>query len=226
MLLDLTPLRAYRDYRLLFFGQMVSYLGSMISYVAIPYEVYALTKNSFMVGLLGTVQLVPVLVFSLIGGSYADRFDRRRLLLVSEALLCLGTLGLFLNARAATPSLVLIFVLAGFLQSVNAFHRPAMEAMTQKLIEPKHYGAVAALNTFRSSLGAILGPVLGGVLIASFGIQTGYLVDLGTFFFAVVAIFFMRASVPPEQSENQSSFQAIKESLVYAWSKPELVGTY
>ncbi|RZA07428.1 MAG: MFS transporter, partial [Proteobacteria bacterium] len=226
MLLDLTPLRAYRDYRLLFFGQMVSYLGSMISYVAIPYEVYALTKNSFMVGLLGTVQLVPVLVFSLIGGSYADRFDRRRLLLVSEMLLCLGTLGLFLNARAANPSLVLIFVLAGFLQSVNAFHRPAMEAMTQKLIEPKHYGAVAALNTFRSSLGAILGPALGGVLIASFGIQMGYLVDLSTFFFAVLAIYFMRASVPPQQSENQSSFHAIKESLVYAWKKPELVGTY
>jgi MFS family permease len=226
MLLDLTPVRIYRDYRLLFFGQMVSFLGSMISYVAIPYEVYALTKDSFQVGLLGTVQLVPVLVFSLIGGSYADRFDRRRLLLISELLLCLGVLGLYLNARSSSPSLVLIFVIAAFLQSVNAFHRPAMEAMTQKLVAPEHFGAVAALNTFRSSLGAIAGPALGGVLIASFGIQAGYLVDFGTFFFAVLAIYFMRSSVPPERSENQSSVHAIKESLTYAWSKPELVGTY
>ena len=226
MLLDLTPVRIYRDYRLLFFGQLVSFLGSMISYVAIPYEVYELTKDSFKVGLLGTVQLVPVLVFSLIGGSYADRFDRRRLLLVSEALLCLGVLGLYLNARSASPSLTVIFVIAAFLQSVNAFHRPAMEAMTQKLVAPEHFGSVAALNTFRSSLGAIAGPAFGGVLIATYGLQAGYLVDLATFFFAVVAIYFMRSSVPPERSENQSSFHAIKDSLRYAWAKPELVGTY
>ena len=115
MLLDISPLRVYRDYRLLFFGQTVSFLGSMISYVAIPYQVYELTKSSLMVGLLGTVQLLPVLVLGLVGGDYADRIDRRKLLLYSEILMAAGTLCLFLNASLPHPSLPLIFVLTGLL---------------------------------------------------------------------------------------------------------------
>lgn len=226
MLLDISPLRQYRDYRFLFFGQMVSFLGSMISYVAVPYQVYELTKSSIMVGLLGTVQLVPVLVFGLIGGSYADRFDRRKMLLISEFFLCLGTLGYYLNSLSAQPSLVVIFVLTAFLQAVNAFHRPAMEALTQKLVAPKHYGSVAALGTFRYSLGAIAGPALGGVLIAGFGIKIGYLVDLASYSAAFLAIYFMRSSAAPVKAEEESPLRSIVSSLRYALKKPELVGTY
>ena len=104
MLLDLTPLRKYRDFRLLFIGQVVSFLGTMITYVAVPYQVYELTKSNLMVGLLGTVQPVPVLIFGLIGGSVADAMDRRRLLLISEALMSLGALGLAINAALPEPA--------------------------------------------------------------------------------------------------------------------------
>lgn len=226
MLLDITPLKIYRDYRLLFLGQTISFLGSMISYVAVPYQVYELTKSSLMVGLLGTVQLLPVLTLGLVGGDLADRIDRRKLLLYSELLMCLGVFGLFLNSLHGKPLLWVIFVLAGFLQAVNAFHRPAMEAMTQKLVDPAHFGPVAALGTFRSSFGAIAGPALGGVLIASFGIKAGYFVDFLTFLFTVVMVYFIRSSIPPEQNENISSLESIKDSLRFAWKKPELVGTY
>ncbi len=226
MLVDITPLRRYRDFRLLFIGQLVSTLGSMISYVATPYQVYELTKDSFMVGVLGTVQLVPVLVFGLIGGAYADRLDRRKLLLVSEFFLSLGILGLFLNAASSSPKLWLIFVLTAFLQAVNAFHRPAMEAMTQKLVHPEYYGAVAALGALRSSVGAIAGPAIGGVLIASFGLKIGYLVDLLTFVVALVCVFLMKASVAPEQNAGESSWKSIRESLQFALRRPVLVGTY
>ena len=78
MLLDLTPLRRHRDFRRLFVGQLVSGFGSMLTYVAVPYQVYQLTSSSLMVGLLGTVQLVPLLLFGLWGGAYADAMDRRR----------------------------------------------------------------------------------------------------------------------------------------------------
>ena len=227
MLLDISPLRLYRDYRLLFFGQMISFLGSMISYVAVPYQVFELTKSSLAVGLLGTVQLVPLLVFSLIGGSYADRLDRRKLLLVSELLLCLGVLGLFVNASLAKPSLVAIFVITAFVQSVNAFHRPTMEAITQKLVQPKHYASIAALGSFKGSLGAIGGPALGGVLIATLGIRFGYLVDLCTFLAALAAVYLMNSMPSAEPEVEQSStWQGIQESLIYAWKKPELIGTY
>lgn len=226
MLLDVTPLRIYRDYRLLFFGQLVSALGSMISYVAIPYQVYQLTKSSFFVGLLGAVQLVPVLLLGLWGGSLADRMDRRKLLLWSELFMCLGTLGLVLNAWVEKPSLTVIFVLTGLLQAVSAFHRPAMEAITQKLVRPEHYGAVASLAMVRGSLCQIVGPALGGVLMAVYGIKVGYLVDFATFFAAMVAIYLMRAALPPERTEKTSSWQDIKESLRYARRRPVLIGTY
>lgn len=226
MLLDTSPLRLYRDYRLLFFGQLVSTLGSMISYVAVPYQVYQLTKSSFYVGLLGAVQVVPVLLFGLWGGSLADRMDRRKLLLWSETLMCVGVLGLFLNSCLASPNLTAIFVLTGFLQAVNAFHRPAMEAITQKLVEPRHYNAVAALSTVRGSTCAIVGPALGGVLMAVYGIRVGYLIDFATFFFALVAIYLMKAALPPERKEQSSSWDDIKDSLAYARRRPVLIGTY
>lgn len=226
MFLDITPLRIYRDYRLLFFGQLVSTLGSMISYVAVPYQVYQLTKSSFQVGLLGAVQVVPILLLGLWGGSLADRMDRRKLLLWSELLMCLGVLGLFLNSCLDSPSLPAIFALAGFLQAVNAFHRPAMEAITQKLVEPRHYGAVAALGTMRGSACTIVGPALGGVLMAVYGIRIGYLFDFATFFFALIAIYLMKAALPPERKEQNSSWQDIKESLSYARRRPVLIGTY
>src|SRR6185295_13667757 len=109
MILDITPLRKYRDFRLLYTGQLVSLFGSMVSNVAVPVQVYNLTHSSFVVGLLGTVQLVPLLIFALLGGAYADSMDRRRLLVVSEILLALGSATLMVNALVSHPSVILIF---------------------------------------------------------------------------------------------------------------------
>ncbi|HLQ79354.1 MAG TPA: MFS transporter, partial [Terriglobia bacterium] len=103
MILDISPLRRYRDYRLLYIGQLVSLFGSMVTYVAVPVQVYNITQSSLAVGLLGTVQLVPLLVFALWGGAYADSMDRRRLLVVSEILLALGSATLAINALMTHP---------------------------------------------------------------------------------------------------------------------------
>src|SRR5438552_520699 len=98
MILDISPLRNNREYRLLYTGQLVSLLGSMLTYVAVPVQVYNLTHSSFVVGLLGTVQFVPLLIFALLGGAFADSMDRRRLLVLSEILLALGSAALMINA--------------------------------------------------------------------------------------------------------------------------------
>src|SRR5262249_8597200 len=111
----------------------------MMTYVAVPYQVYELTKSSWLVGLMSVAQLIPVLIFGLIGGAFADRLDRRKMLLVAEALLLLCALGLAFNTSVAG-----VFILAALMSAVNAFHRPAMEAMTQKLVEPGDYAAIGA----------------------------------------------------------------------------------
>jgi MFS family permease len=225
MLLDLTPLRKYRDFRLLFLGQVVSFLGSMITYVAVPYQVYELTQSNMMVGLLGTVQLVPVLIFGLIGGSVADAMDRRKLLLISEALMSLGALGLAINAALPRPSLLFIFIIAALMQVVNGFHRPAMDAATQKLVQVEDLPSVSALGAMRYSVGSVAGPALGGLLIAAAGAQVAYLVDFITFGVSLVLLWMMRR-MPPSQETHAPGLKSIFEGLQYAVKRPELIGTY
>src|SRR5580704_10278907 len=106
MLLDIKPLKKYRDFRLLFVGQTISFVGSMITNVAIPWQVYHLTNSSFYVGLIATVQLVPLVLFALWGGVVADSLDRKKILLYSEIAMSLGSLALCINALRPHPSLV------------------------------------------------------------------------------------------------------------------------
>lgn len=225
MLINITPLKKYRDYRLLFFGQLISFLGSMVSYVAVPYQVYELTKNNWYVGALGIVQLVPVLVFGILGGTYADRLNRRKLLLVSESLMCLMILLLGINASLTSPSVTAIFIIVFILQCVTGFHRPAMDALNQKIVEKSDYAAVGALGSFRYSSCAIMGPALGGILIARFGVKGAYFFDFFSFFSALLALTFMNRMPNPEKTDL-SPWEDTKIGLKFALSKPELIGTY
>jgi MFS family permease len=233
VLIDVKPLLKYRDFRFLFVGQGVSFLGSMISYAVVPTQVYELTKSSWTVALVSVVQLIPVLVFGLIGGAVADTRDRRRLLLVAELAMAAGMGVLVLNASSAKPSVALIFVVAALLQALNAFHRPAMDALTQKLVEPGDYAAVAALGSLRYTAGAIVGPAAGGLIMGWGGTPLAYAIDLATFLVAALMVFLMRpvARAAPTGSDAQakpreSPWRLIAEGLRYARGRPELVGTY
>ncbi len=225
MLIDLRPLRRYRDYRLLFVGQTVSFLGSMVSYVAVPYQVYELTHSTFQVGLLGAFQLVPVLAFGLIGGAVADAADRRRLMLASEALMALCALGLAVNAGLPRPSVAAIFVLSALSQAANGMHRPAMDALSQVLVEPADLPAMSALGSFRYSFGAVLGPALGGALLRFGGARGAYAFDAATFGLALAALAAMRPTAPPAGA-RQPGLASVVEGLRFAAARPELVGTY
>jgi MFS family permease len=225
MFINIKPLVKYRDFRLLYIGQFLSFIGSMVSYVAIPYQVYELTKDNKIVGLVSIAQLVPVILFGIIGGAYADRLNRRKLLLISEVLMCLF-IGLFSwNSFRETPSVAFIFVIVFLFQAVVGFHRPAMDALNQKMVNPEDYAAIGALGSFRWSVGAIIGPALGGLIIAKYGVKGAYLFDGITFFAALICLFLMQKTPNPEKREH-SPLQDIKEGLSFALSKPELVGTY
>jgi MFS family permease len=225
MLLDISPLRRHRDFRLVFIGQLVSSFGSFITYVALPVQVYDLTKSSAVVGLIGTVQLVPLFATALWGGAVADALDRRKLLLRCEALMMLGSVALVLNSLAEEPSLTLLFVVAAFMSAVNGFHRPALEAITQKLVAFEDLAAVSALSSLRGTSAAILGPAVAGVLIAAFGLPVAYGVEVATFAISIAALAGIRA-MPPAERPPQVGIASVVEGLRYAASRPELVGTY
>jgi MFS family permease len=160
----------------------------MVSYVAVPYQIYKLTHSTFLVGLLGFVQLVPIGVFGLLGGTIADRFDRRKLLLLSEIVMSFTAFCLMANSFLPSPNVFAIFVLVFIMQSANAYHRPAMEAMSQKIVQPGEYAAIGALGSLRYSFGAIAGPALGGILLSKYGVGVAYAFDLR---FLGTAIFFL-----------------------------------
>lgn len=225
MWIDVTPLRNNRDFRLLFTGQMISFIGDMVSYVAVPYQVYQLTRSNALVGALGVVQLAPVVIFGLLGGAFADRLNRRRLMLVCESAQALVVVLLLLNSYLPRPSLWAIFALVAVLQAVAGFHTPAMEAMTQKLVNPSEYAAVGALSGFRGSTAAIVGPMIGGVLIAAVGLPGAYLFDFLSFGGAVLCLALMNVTPDPEVAPHSPLADAAI-GIRFALSKPELIGTY
>jgi len=224
MILNISPLRKYRDYRLLYTGQLVSLFGTQVTTVAVPVQVYNITQSSLMVGLLGTVQLVPLLVFALLGGAYADSVDRRRLLVISEILLALGSATLMINALVSHPSVILIFGVSAAMAALNGFHRPALDALTPRLVERQDLRAVAALSSLRFSVSSIVGPALGGFLIWKLGMASTYALDVVSFAISVIALASIRAM--PEREKVKASLGSIAEGMRYAISRPELIGTY
>jgi len=225
MFLNLSPLRKHRDYRLLYTGQLVSMFGSMITYVAVPYQVFELTHSSFTVGMLGAAQLVPLLVFALLGGSYADAMDRRRLLIVSEIIMAGGSMALAINGMLPHSSVALIFVVSAAMSATNGFHRPALDAITPRLVNREDLTAVSALNFLRFSVSAIGGPALGGVCMANLGYPVTYMIDVLSFLVSLAALAAIR-KMPQGDRTSRPGVQSIVEGLRYALSRPELIGTY
>jgi MFS family permease len=223
--LDLTPLKASREYRLLYFGQFVSAFGSAISYVVLPWQMYQLTRSSFYVGLLGVAEFVPMFVLAFVGGALADAFDRRRLVMLTEAAMVLCCTVLVANSLLPRPNVALLFAMAALFAACNALHRPAHEALTPRLVPPEQIPAVGALSMFRFSITFIVGSSLAGLITSKLGASVGFALDGLTFLASLSALGLMKPVPPPEAAE-QPSLQAVKEAWGYARSRQELLGTY
>jgi len=157
--MDFTPLRRHRDYRYLYIAQSVSFLGTMMTYVALPYQMFQLTHSSFMVGLLGVAELIPLLMTAFVGGALADSVDRRRMVIVTDVFLACGSLSLVLLAWQAAPPVWSLYVLAGFMSGMNGLQRPSIDALMPRLVPREELMAAAALGSFRGSFIMIVGPM-------------------------------------------------------------------
>ena len=223
--IDIGPLKRHRDFRLLFFGQGVSFFGSMITYVALPYQAYQLSGSSLVVGLLSLAELGPLLVTAFVGGALADAFDRRRLVQIAEASLALCAGILAFNATLESPQLWVLFVVGAIMAGLDGIQRPPLDALTPRLVERHELIAASALDSFRGNIGMVTGPAVGGILIATLGLPTTYVIDVATFGASLGALALMRA-VPPPPGAARPSLSGIVDGFRYAVSRPELVGTY
>ena len=222
---DTSPLRDSRDFRLLFFAGTVFYLGGMVSYVAIPYQVYALTGSNFLVGAIGLVELVPLVVFGLYGGALADHVDRRRLLVGTGAVQVVLTGVLAGNAFLAEPRLWLIFVAAALLTAASSMQRPSREALLPRTVGHAQIPAANALTGFGMQLGLLVGPAVGGLLVAYVGIGWCFVVDVAGLL--VASGLYARMRPYPHRAETTPpSLRAVATGVRYAVGRRDLLGTY
>ena len=212
LLVDTTPLRVSRDFRRLWIGQAVSFVGSMITSATLPYQVFHETGSSFAVGMLGLAQLGPMLVFGLVGGALADSLDKRRLLLGVSVVAMLCSVALAVNTSLHHPQLWLLYVLGAVAGATFAMTFPVVRSLLPMLLDPELRPAAFALQSTYGSFGMMAGPAVAGMLIGILGITSAYSIDVVTYALALVA-FAGIAPSPPMAGAGAASRSSIVEGL-------------
>jgi len=223
--IDLTPLKKYRDFRLLWSAGLFSYFGSMITFVALPFQVKELTNSYWAVGLIGAVEIIPLTIFGLYGGVLADYVDRKKMIWLTEFGTLVATAILFINSLRERPSVILLFVIAAIFAALSGLKRPSQDAILPRLVNHDDLPSASALMSLRWQFGGIVGPSAGGIIIASYGAGMGYFVDCCTFIISLALLWRVR-SVPPIGKTTPPSVAALMEGIRYAYNRKDLLGTY
>ena len=223
--IDLTPLKKYPDFRNLWTAGLISYFGSMITYVALPFQLKELTGSFIAVGLLGVVEIVPLIVFGLYGGVLADSVDRKKMIWATEAGALILVAVLLLNSLLASPSIGLIYIVAGLFAVVNGLQRPSMDAILPRLVNHEDLPAASALLSLRWQLGVIVGPTVGGLIFATFSVTVGFGLDIATYLLSLFFLWRVR-SIPPLKEAEKPSLAALFDGIKYAMKRQDLRGTY
>ena len=220
---------ANRDYSLFWTSRFASTLGVMIEGVTLGWQVYDVARHSmtveqsaFMVGMVGLAQFLPLFALTLVAGAVADHFDRKRIYLVClvSEIACVGAL--IAVSLMPLPPLWAIFAIAAAFGAIRSFMSPAMSAIAPMLV-PRHLLPRAiALSSLAWQTGAIIGPWLGGLLVAASS-ATAYAAAAGLYLVSAVSISLIRAPTQP-QRQTGSRIAMVREGLVYVWRNKMVLG--
>jgi MFS family permease len=226
--LDLTSLRASRDWRLLFLSQDINVLGDQIRIVAVPFLVYTVTHSSFMVGLVSLVQFVPTLLLVLGAGTVADRVDRKRVLLGAQVLYALSCALLAASILTGRAPLWLIFLIVAAAAGFQSLEGPARKAAIPRLVVRDQLANAMALDQVTYGLGSVIGPVGGGLLIAHIGVGRALLLNLAAATITLAMLAFVRPMPPDAEGQASSSpgIGAILEGLSHVRRSPAIFSTF
>jgi len=215
LLVDWSPFRDNRNFRLLVIGQLFSLLGSNLTLVAVPYQVYRETHSSLWVGVASLIQLPFLILGSLGGGAYGDRYDRRTLLIVGSLLAALASVGLAVNAGVGHHDLAVLIGLAALAAATGGFSGPIRTAAMPTMVRPDQLISAYSLYQIVVNVAAVAGPSLAGVLLASVSLSSCYLVDAGTFVVLAVTTVRMTALSTPDGDKSVALFRAIADGFRY-----------
>jgi MFS family permease len=224
ILMDVTPLRRSRDFRALIGGLGVSTLGTQLTQVAVPYQVYAISHSSLYVGLASLAQLFPLIFGSLLGGSLVDSFDRRKLLLAVEALGALLSAALAVNADVG-PALWPLFVFPAAAAALSGVDSASRNAMVPSMIGLSMVPAANAMFQALFQTGSIVGPAAAGLLLAGVGVRVVYWIDVVSFVAALAAVL-MISPQPPQGGAARPGWRSTAEGFGFVRRSQQLQGAY
>lgn len=212
-------LKLYPDFRLLWTGQLVSSVGTQMQMVAINWHIYQLTGSAVMLGLTGLMRVVPIIIFSLFGGVFADSHDRRRVLLVTQSLMMLfaAILGLTTNLGIISP--YLIYALAATTSATGAFDSPARQSLTPNLVRKEHLTNALSLNNIMMQVASISGPMFAGFVIAGLGVGAAYWINAISFLAVLAVLVVMKTPTQKNLGVVRVSLDALFEGIRFVFSK-------
>jgi MFS family permease len=224
--IDVRPLRASRDFRLIWLGLLVTATGSQFTLVAVFVQVTKLTGSEAAVGATGLAWVLGLLAGALGGGAILDALDRRRLLMAAQGGLAIGSGILLAGAIAGEPPLWLIYLGLAVLAASSAIDSPTRSAITARILEPAMLPAAQALNQVVWNTAALVGPLLAGIVIAWAGITVAYAADLATIACMFVAASFL-GPMPPERGDHaDTGWRAIREGFRFARGHRLIMSTF
>jgi len=223
--IDLTPLRTSRDFRTLFVGGTVFNLGAMFGYVAVPYQLYALTSSNLAVGAMGMVQLIPLLFFGLYGGALADHVDRRKMLIGTGVAQTVLVAVLLVNSLLGQPQVWVLYVVGALMSAASSLQRPSREALIPRVVGHHELPAAVALSSIGGQIGMLVGPAVGGLLIARYGPPVAFGIEALGLLTATLMLGRLHR-YPPIEESRPPSWSAISQGVSYAVGRKDLLGTY
>lgn len=221
ILLDIRPLRESPAFARLWFGNTISGIGAQMTIVAVGLEVYQLTNSTLAVSLVGVFSLLPMILAGLYGGMLADAFDRRRVLIVSSLVAWASTVGIAALSFAGAHLVWPLYVLSAVTASATTITAATRQAVQSRLVRRELLPAASAINGITFGLWVTVGPALGGVLVASVGYGTTYLVDVVLFFAALAGILSL-PSMPPEGERHAPGLESIRTGLAFLSRAPNV----
>ncbi|HEY0755315.1 MAG TPA: MFS transporter [Ktedonobacteraceae bacterium] len=212
-----------RDYALLFWGQFISATGTQMQVVAVAWQVYLLTHSALALGLIGLMQALPRLLFSLVGGILADALDRRKVLLIVNMVMMLFSAILALCTNFQIVNLIIIFVIILLSAAASSFEFPARLAIIPHLVSRKQMTDAISLDSMMVYLFAITGPTAGGFALAWFGVASTYWVNVVSYLVVISALFVLRMPPIPAEKRAQAGFGALSEGMRFLHAHPVIL---
>lgn len=223
---DLTPLRLSPDYRRLWFGNTISWIGQGMTSLAVSLQVYDITGSAFSVGLIGFCSLVPLVVFGLYGGAVADTVDRRKLGLFSAAGSFFLSVVLVAATFAGVERVGLLYAVVALQAVCLALNAPARASMIARLLPVEQLPAANALNSMTTTTGMLVGPMLGGLIVGWWGYRSAYTVDAVCFTASLYAMWRLPSMLPERNEGDTGKRASVLDGLRFLGTRPNLRMTF